>query len=165
VIAGAATVVAGAALAEGAGAVSVGVADGIGMGDAMLADGGALATVTGGSTFASFERVARTPPATAAMTSTPAPMPMSAYGGLFVGRTGSACHELFVDAPGKPGLRIPPLAGVAAIATVPGAPGIARGALPLPVTAPGCGGIGRPGDGVDAKPAGACGPVGVTGEG
>lgn len=96
-----ATAVVALALGVGAVVVSLGDGEGLGTGAAMLAEGGALFAVVG-SCFGP-DRVARIPPATAAITRTAAPIPMSAYGGLFVGTTGSACHALFVDAPGKPG--------------------------------------------------------------
>jgi len=87
-------------LAVGTGVVVVSV--GVGTGVAMLAEGGALLEVVG-SIFGSLPRVTYQPATTVMQTRTAAPTPSSAYGGLFVGTTGSACHELFVDAPGKLG--------------------------------------------------------------
>lgn len=83
--------------AEGVGSAVVSVVVGEGNGAAMLADAGGFRFAASGSFLFIFTTAM---PPTSPTTARPAmTAPMIAKGGLFVGTTGSACHELFVDTP------------------------------------------------------------------
>ena len=118
-------------------AVSDGVGVAFGVGSAsgvMLADGGGAAAI--GSAFGSSPRILNAT-SVAPPIKTAAPNAINATSGAFdVGSADDVCHALFVWACG----RAPP--AIAPAIAPGGAAPIERGALPLPVTAPGRGGCG-----------------------